>query len=369
MNIRVRTTKKGTRFWQLDLGMVEGRRLQKSFNSLQDAEQALARAKGTKKRMGESGLAASPVDMAEFMSLRARCAGAGCTLSDAVSFYLSHGARLLKPVQLTELVEAFLWAKNEAGVAVRTLQTYRGTLRGLARMYPRRMAHEVTRAEIEAWLGAQGWEARTRNGALGHARTLMSWAKDQGHLVNDASAGIASKTAVVDEIGTLTVAQAERLLRAAVQQPRMMGYVVLGLFGGLRRAEIERLTWDAINVEEGTVIVGARLSKTRTRRVVDLTPNALAWLAAAGDEAKGKTDRVAPANLKELWPEFWPKAGLALWPNNALRHTFASMHYAAHQDEAKLQVQMGHESARMLHQHYRALKSKAEAAKFWALKP
>jgi hypothetical protein len=30
---------------------------------------------------------------------------------------------------------------------------------------------------------------------------------------------------------------------------------------------------------------------------------------------------------------------------------------------------MGHESARMLHQHYRALKSKTEAAKFWKLKP
>jgi integrase len=369
MNIRVRTTKKGTTFWQLDLGMVEGRRHQKSYTSLEDAEHALARARGTKKRLGEVGLTLAPADMAEFMALRARVVAAGCTLSDAVTYYIKHKAALVKPVLVREMVESFLWAKDEQGAASRTLQTYRSTMRGLARMYPLRMSHELTRDEIERWLGAQGWESRTRNGALGHVRTLMAWGKDQGHLVNDPSAGIATRTEAVEEIGTLSVAQCERLLRAAQGQPRMMGYLVLGLFGGLRRAEIERLTWDAINLKEGTVIVGARISKTRTRRVVDLTANARAWMAAAGDGLRGKSMRVAPANLKELWPEFWPKAGLAVWPNNALRHTFASMHYAAHQDEAKLQAQMGHESARMLHQHYRALKSKTEAAKFWKLKP
>lgn len=57
------------------------------------------------------------------------------------------------------------------------------------------------------------------------------------------------------------------------------------------------------------------------------------------------------------------------WPHNALRHTYASMHYAFHENEARLQAQMGHESAAMLHRHYRALKTKAEAARFWALRP
>jgi integrase len=45
------------------------------------------------------------------------------------------------------------------------------------------------------------------------------------------------------------------------------------------------------------------------------------------------------------------------------------MHYAMWQDEAKLQAQMGHESANMLHQHYRALKTRREAERFWALTP
>jgi integrase len=59
-----------------------------------------------------------------------------------------------------------------------------------------------------------------------------------------------------------------------------------------------------------------------------------------------------------------------VWPKNVLRHTFASMHYAMHQDESLLKAQMGHwERTSTLHRHYRALKTKAEAAKFWALHP
>jgi integrase len=59
----------------------------------------------------------------------------------------------------------------------------------------------------------------------------------------------------------------------------------------------------------------------------------------------------------------------AEWPHNAMRHTFASMHYAAYENEAKLQVQMGHESAAMLHRNYRAIKTRTEAAAFWDLRP
>jgi integrase len=113
--------------------------------------------------------------------------------------------------------------------------------------------------------------------------------------------------------------------------------------------------------------------------VVDIPGAAIAWLEAAGlgekrpgaglalwwTEDKG----IAPSNLKDLWPAFRDRAGVERWPKNAMRHTFASMHYAHHQNEALLQVQMGHRSKDELFQHYRALKTRDEAAKFWALRP
>ncbi len=375
MKLRKRQHPGGGYSWQLDYGLVDGKRKMVSFGQDRGAaERALARAQAAVVSHGQLGLSASPMEMAEFLTLKVRLEAAGASIAEAVEFFMRHGTLVKRPVLVREMVEAFLWAKDEAGKSRRTLETYRGTLRSLARSVPLTMAHELTAGEVLAWLNGQGWSRRTQRGALGHFRSLYAWGREvaQGHVSIDPSEGITIKADEGEEIGTLTVGQCERLLRAALGEPRMMPYVVLGMFGGLRRAEIERLRWDAINLEERTVVVGARISKTRSRRVVDLTENAVAWIKASfalrATEPTGGS-RVAPSNLKELWPVFWPKAGLLVWPNNGLRHTFASMHYAMWQDEAKLQAQMGHESAKMLHQHYRALKTRKEAEKFWALAP
>lgn len=372
MKLRKRKLPSGNYSWLLDYGLVEGERRRVSFGEDKaGAERALAKAKAAVVTHGELGLSASPMEMAEFLTLMERLRKAGASISEAVEFYMRHGTLVKAPVLLPELVESFIWSRAEAGRSPRTLETYRGTLRSLARAFPLRLAHELTAEEVAIWLAGPGWSARTKSGALGHLRSLYAWGREpaQGHASLDPSAGMTIKADVPEEIGTLTVGQCERLLKAAMHEPRMMPYLVLGMFCGLRRAEIQRLTWDAVDLDERTVIVGARISKTRQRRVVDLPENAVAWIMAAGDETRGRTARVAPANLKEKWPEFWPKCGLLAWPNNGLRHTFASMHYAMWQDEAKLQAQMGHESANMLHQHYRALKTRKEAEKFWALAP
>lgn len=353
--------------------MVEGKRKMVSFGEDRGAaERALTKARGAVVSHGQLGLSASPMEMAEFLTLKERLRAAGASIAEAVEFFMRHGTLVKRPVLVREMVEDFIWAKVEAGKSKRTLETYRGTLRSLGRAFPLRMAHELTAEEVLAWLGGQGWSLRTRAGALGHFRSLYAWGREaaQGCVALDPSVGIVIKAEAGEEIGTLTVEQCERMLRAALLEPRMMPVVVLGMFGGLRRAEMERLTWDAVDLEERTVVVGARISKTRQRRVVDLTENAVAWLRAAEEaEETRRGGRVVPSNLKERWPVFWPKAGLLVWPNNGLRHTFASMHYAMFQDEAKLQAQMGHESATMLHRHYRALKTRREAERFWALTP
>lgn len=372
MKLRKRRLPSGHFSWLIDYGIVDGVRRRVSFGEDRaGAERALAKAQAAVMSHGALGLSASPMEMAEFLTLKGRLAEAGASISEAVEFFMRHGTLVKKPVRVGEMVESFIWAKVEAGKSQRTLETYRGTLRSLARAFPLVMAHELTAGEVLGWLSGQGWSGRTQSGALGHFRSLYAWGREvaQGHVAVDPSAGMKVKASSGEEIGTMSVEQCGRMLRQALLEPRMMAYVVLGMFGGLRRAEIERLTWDAVNLEERTVVVGARISKTRQRRVVDLTGNAVAWIRAAGEEVRGRSMRVAPSNLKEKWPLFWPKCGLAVWPNNGLRHTYASMHYAMWQDEAKLQAQMGHESANMLHQHYRALKTRREAEAFWALKP
>ena len=62
-------------------------------------------------------------------------------------------------------------------------------------------------------------------------------------------------------------------------------------------------------------------------------------------------------------------AGIKAWSDNALRHSFGSYQLAAYGDEKKTAMLMGHRNPDILHQHYKALVTKADAERFWALRP
>lgn len=386
VKIRVRTTAKGTKTWQLDLGLVEGRRVQRSFKTEKEAVRAMRAAQEAQARHGSMASELSGAVMAEIVVAREKLSAAGASILEAVEFYLSHARRQREVVRVPVAVERFREVKDREGCSARYCRQLGVSLGALGRWLPEVAMHEVRREAVEDWLRASGWGPKTRNNYLGDVRAFFAWAMRAGLCSMNPAVEIAKARLADEEIGTLTVHQCEVLLRGALNRPEMMGFVVLGLFGGLRPAEIQRLTWDAVDIEEGTVIVAGSQAKTRRRRVVDLCENARLWVRAG-----------VPASLREgaicgrFWDARWRmfrramgwavgsgEKGIAepkvksvhgVWPHNAMRHTYASMHYAMHQDEAKLQAQMGHESASMLHRHYRALKTRKEAEAFWGLTP
>lgn len=384
VKIRPRKYASGKVAWQVDLGEVEGKRVQRSYPTEAKAKKAVEAAENAHARHGAMASSMTGKEMAEIVLARERLLITGATISQAVDFYLKHATAMTKPRRLEELVDAFRDAKEAAGCSARYYRQLGVSLGALAKHLPGAMAHEVTREDVEGWLRSGTWSARTRNGYVGDVRAMFAWALKAGHVRLNPAAEIGRMKTVDGEIGTLTVDQCEQLLSAALQKPNMMGFVVLGMFGGLRPAEIARLDWGAVDLGAGTVIVAGSQAKTRRRRVVDLCPNAVAWIKASKVTRKGA---ICGKWWDARWRLFRHSLGWAVgvgekrvrrvevkpvhgeWPHNALRHTYASMHYAFHQNEAALQVQMGHESAAMLHRHYRALKTRAEAAKFWALTP
>ena len=383
--------------WQVDYGLVEGKRKVASFDSREEADRAVSVAGGARKRLGMLGLSASPSEMAAFLVAkeRLRLAGEKVSIAEAVEFYLTHARRMREVVMVPAAVVRFRDAKDAEGCSARYYRQLGVSLGALGRWMPERGMHEVRREEIEAWLRGSGWAAKTRNNYLGDVRALFAWSMKVGFCSMNPAEGIAKARLAEEEIGTLSVGQCEVLLRGALQRPEMMGFIVLGLFGGLRPAEIQRLSWDAVDLREGTVIVAGSQAKTRRRRVVDLGENAVRWLRCAqNDETRMRNEegKVCGRYWDARWRMFRRALGWAVgseekrvketlrrgdkewgrqgaWPHNALRHTYASMHYAMFQDEAKLQAQMGHESASMLHRHYRALVTKREAERFWGLRP
>ena len=390
MKIRARRHRSGNVTWQLDLGLVEGRRVQRSYGTEREAKAALRAAQEAQARHGSMASELTGSAMAEMVLAREKLRAVGASMTEAVEFYLKHARRRKERVRLAEGVERFRDARERAGCSVRYLRQLGVSLGSLARWRPMAMMDEIEREDVARWLEAGGWSPKTRNGYLGDVRACFEWATREGLCAVNPAREIPKAKLGDGEIGTLTVGQCEALLRGALEKREMMGFVVLGLFGGLRPAEIQRLDWSAVDVEEGTVIVAGKQAKTRRRRVVDLSGNAVEWLStlkreqqmgpicgrywdarwrmfrrslgwAVGSGERGITETVRPGDRE------WGRQGE--WPHNALRHTYASMHYAMWQDEAKLQAQMGHESAAMLHRHYRALKTRKEAERFWALRP
>ena len=67
--------------------------------------------------------------------------------------------------------------------------------------------------------------------------------------------------------GVLTLPDCRNLLASAreYKDGLLLPYTVLSLFAGLRPAEIARLTWDRIDLAEGTITLDGSMAKTRQR--------------------------------------------------------------------------------------------------------
>jgi integrase len=385
LKLRERTYASGLIGWQLDYGVVNGRRKQVAFSRLKEAQKALKDAQTARQRHGEMGVALTTAELADAMLASGKLAEHGVSLIEAVDFYLAHAKAVKRKVLIGELVTLFIAARWEDDASVRYRRQLKVSLSSLARSHAMRHAHEITREHVERWLRGHGWAAKTRNNYLGDARALFAWAVKEGYAARNPCDGIEKARLTEEEIGTLTVEQCAALLKAAVAyrnqrngQQELLGYVVLGMFCGVRPAELGRMDWAAVDVPNGTVIVAGSHAKTRRRRVVDLPDCAKAWLRLLPLAQRSGDRRICSKAHSTKWERFRQAAGYLVnaktgkgvpWPHNALRHTFASMHYAARQNEALLQAQMGHENAAMLHRHYRALKTRAEAERFWKLKP
>ena len=373
--------------WQLDFS-VNGKRKQLSFRTKEDAEAEVRRLK-----IGGTSVALTAQERQAFTIARDRLAAAGSTIEEAVAFYLAHGASIQKPMLVSEMIKDCLEDKWEEGKRDKYLSQLKCSCGSFARWAdPEQMAHEVTTQMVKDWLGSQGWAPKTRNVYLGDLRTAFEWGKENGALGVNPCLQVKRATIEDAEIEILTVSECARLLVRATRSPKrgyfskddfspLLPYLVLGLFCGIRPEELQRLNWDEVDMEEQTVIVMGRSAKTRQRRVVDLSENAVKWLELVPKE--DRSGKIAPPNFRRRWARLRRSAGfrvklmeekeaperLIAWPHDALRHTYATMHYAFHQNEMLLQTQMGHSSGAMLFQHYRALASKTVATKFWNLKP
>src|SRR4030095_16312948 len=106
-------------------------------------------------------------------------------------------------------------------------------------------------------------------------------------------------------------------------------------------------------------------AKTARRRFVRMQPNLREWLLP---ERKHK-GAVVGENFRKQFDETRAAAGITDWPENALRHSFASYHLAHFTDAAALALEMGHTDSGMIFECYRQLVRPKDAERYWNIKP
>jgi integrase len=118
---------------------------------------------------------------------------------------------------------------------------------------------------------------------------------------------------------------------------------------------------------DGLIEVTAKNAKSARRRFVKIKPNLALWLKPYA-QARGA---VTPTGYRKLLHKARRTAGIKTWPNNALRHSFAS-YYLARFNRAgasELALELGHTNANLVFQHYRQLVRPKEAKLYWSLEP
>src|SRR6516162_11317889 len=113
-------------------------------------------------------------------------------------------------------------------------------------------------------------------------------------------------------VGILTVDQTARLLENAA--PELVPYIAIGAFAGLRRAELERLDWQEVDLQAGLIEVTASKAKSARRRFVKIQPNLARWLQPHAQ----LSGNVTPLGYGVLLRNAREAAGIAEWPQNAL---------------------------------------------------
>ena len=346
--------------WLADLRCFDAGR--KYFESQEDAITHWHAKAREVRNHGIEALNLSHEDRVEFLYAKEKLKPLAVRITDAVEFYLKHN-RGLQSRTLKQAFDEFIAAKRAAGKRSRYVAMLGYSIGRFVERQPDVDCTAIIREQIETWLYKSGFSPRTIRGYLIDAITFFGFCQKRGYISLNPCVGI--EPVMLDEAppGILTVLQCEALMKAARDEfgGRMLPYITLALFAGIRPEEAEKLTWDKVQIDRGFVEVPGVKAKSRKRGLVLLSENAKAWLRLGGP--------LPPMNKKRWLIEVRLKAGIQTWPKDCLRHSFGSYHLAMHGSADKTATQMRHYSTDMLFKHYCELVTKDEAEKFWSIRP
>jgi integrase len=208
---------------------------------------------------------------------------------------------------------------------------------------------------------------RTKNNYLQAINVLLEFARKQKYLPRD--------FAVMDEVDQSEEADFDIEIFTADEITKILAAVrddarpalAIGAFAGIRTAEVCRLDWSEVNLDEGLIEIKKGNAKTRSRRLVPITPNLALFLKDAGQACSGPVWPNSEPFLFDLMRDAGKDSGVK-WKHNALRHSFISYRVAKIRNVNEVAMEAGN-SPDMIFKHYRELVTEKEADAWFGVTP
>lgn len=337
------------------------------FKTKAEADAECLRQKTLLERHSREAVGLQQRDMSEVISARMKLAEYGHTINDAVNFFVDHleSVRRCKTT-VTELAVEVIEAKRRDGRSDAYLDDLRKRLSRFCQDFGDRPIASVTIEEIDNWLRNLPLSPKSRANYRANVGVVFSYAK-QRRMLDLNPVEFTAKPKLPDNPPEIfTVDELRALLDTARRlEPDVVPMIAIGAFAGLRDAEIRRLDWSEVRLDRQFIEVKSKKAKSAKRRIVPMQPNLIAWLRPYS----GKHGKVVPGAARGKVERVRKKAGLTKWPNNGLRHSFASYRLAATHDAPRTSSELGHTSPQMLFNTYREVVTPDEAARYWQIPP
>jgi integrase len=360
----------GRVYWCVTWPRIGKGRQRQFFKDKVAAETLLQQKLVEQENYGTAGLAFHERQRAEYLECAEKLQPFGASLRDAVEFYLPHLQATKRSCTAAELVDELLQAKEADGASTRYLADLRSRLNQFAAVFDGKPLAQISAPQIDEWLRSladkdtgKRLSPVTRNNFRRVLIVAFNFALGRGYCAGNPAEGSAKAKEIASTVGILSVEETARLLESASAE--LVPYVAIGAFAGLRRAELERLDWREVDLQSGLIEVTASNAKSARRRFVKIQPNLAKWLQPYAQVS----GNVTPPGYRVLLENAREAAGISEWPQNALRHSFASYHLARFNDAAALALELGHTNANLVFQHYRQLVKPKQAERYWKIAP
>lgn len=217
----------------------------------------------------------------------------------------------------------------------------------------------------------EGTPSSARNAHLRVAKAAFNFAARKGWLAANPADNVDFAEIARSEVEVLSNVESESLLRACQGfDPALLPYHLFGLFAGIRPQELERMDWQNVHLDENHILLPAEITKTGTRRVIEVEAGLARWLNWYVSENRNTVGKITPAkNLRRRLRAVREHAGITTWVQDVMRHTYASNLLAVNPSVDTLRANLGHRSVDVLWRHYHKAVLRRDAEKFWAILP